>query len=68
MAFSERVTFSQIISIGHSFETSGWIFIFTKTNIMWQILSRSDVSKKKVGYPTRKKKILQFLFMKNIDI
>ena len=41
-------------NIGHNFKTSGWIY-FTKTNITSQILSRSDVSKKKVGYPTPKK-------------
>ena len=45
-------------NIGHNFETSGWIFFFTKINIVCQILSRSDILKKKVGYPSHKNRHL----------
>ena len=50
MGFSEKVRFF-LDNIDHRFETIGWIF-FTKTNIMCQILSRSDALKKKLEYPT----------------
>ena len=40
--------------IGHSFETCGWLFL-TSTNIMCQIVSKTDVLKRKVGYLTYKK-------------
>ena len=36
-------------------------FFFTRTNIMCQILSRSDILKKKVGYLTHKKDIKVFI-------
>ena len=42
--------------IGHSFETSGWIF-FTITNNMRQILSRNYVLKKKVALKKRHSRI-----------
>ena len=51
--FLEKVTFI-LENIGDSFETSGWIF-FTKVIIMFQIFHRSDVMKKKVGYPSQKR-------------
>ena len=46
-------------NIGYSFETSGWIFS-TKTGTMCQILSRSAVLKKKVGFPTHKERYSSF--------
>ena len=49
MRFSEKINEIFLDNIGHRFETSGWIFFYTKTNIMCQILSRSDVLKEKVG-------------------
>ena len=45
----------------HSFENSGWIFFYQKTNIMGPTLSRNDVSKKKIGYTTHKKDIPVFV-------
>ena len=57
--FGKEYIFLDII--GRSFETSGWIFI-AKTNIMCQILSSSDVLKKKV---VRFKMIFIFLLIKS---
>ena len=58
MGFSEK---SNIIldNIDYSFETSVWNF-FIITKIMCQIFFRSDVWKKKVGYPTHTKRYSSF--------
>ena len=49
MGFSDKMTVF-FDDVGHCFETSVWIiFFFTKTNIMCQILSKSDASRKKSG-------------------
>ena len=54
------MTFTQD-NIGPNFEISGWIIFFTITDIMCQILPKSDILRKNVGCPTNKKYIQVFV-------
>ena len=57
-------------NIGHSFETSGQTIFFYKKGTLpiCLFLSRSDVLKKKVVYPTPEERYSIFLLMKYTDI